>query len=125
MPEIADSTLDHQDKQPEFPKLPEKWVSSQPSLLTALDEAAQSASSDSTRAVSGPTIFYTTAGSSYTQNFSTLPDAGGTATITTGTGSPVQGPYDLSSSTGGAFGASGLTGWYFSRLLSHQAVKCV
>ena len=73
--------------------------------------------------VSGPTIFYTTAGSSYTQNFSTLPDAGGTATITTGTGSPVQGPYDLSSSTGGAFGASGLSGWYGANIATTIAAE--
>jgi hypothetical protein len=57
------------------------------------------------------TISYTSIGSIYAQNFSTLADPGVAATIVTGTGSPVQGPYDLSSSTGGSFGASGLSGW--------------
>ncbi len=68
-------------------------------------------------------IGYSTAGSNYTQNFSTLPDAGGTATIATGTGSPVQGPYDLTSSTTGAFGASGLSGWYAANIASTPAAE--
>ncbi len=66
--------------------------------------------------VTAVTIGYSTAGSNYTQNFSTLPDAGQVATPVTGTGSPVQGPYDLTSSSTGAFGAGGLTGWYGANL---------
>jgi hypothetical protein len=52
-----------------------------------------------------PTINFS--GSSYTQNFGTLPTT--TAGVTTGTDA---GPDDLTTTATGAFGASGLTGWY-------------
>ncbi len=62
------------------------------------------------------TISYSTAGSSYTQNFSTLPDAGGTATIVTN--SAGIGPYDLIAASPIGYGAAGLTGWYSANIAS-------
>jgi len=62
-----------------------------------------------------PTIAYiSTSGASYSQNFSTLPDNGGAATLVNGTGS--QGPYDLTLASPNGFVASGtdtgIAGWY-------------
>ena len=63
------------------------------------------------------TISYTTVASVYTQNFSTLPNAGGTATIAAAASTP--GPFDLTQTTPtGNYGASGLNGWYGGDILS-------
>jgi hypothetical protein len=58
-----------------------------------------------------PTISYATAGNSATQDFSGLPITA--QAVTSSTGSPGQGPYDLTGTFPNGFGASdGLGGWY-------------
>lgn len=49
IPQGVEYAVQNQDKQPEFPKLADKLIPCQPSLLESLDEAAQTASSDGTR----------------------------------------------------------------------------
>jgi hypothetical protein len=66
------------------------------------------------------TISYDTVGDTYSQNFSTLPLNGNpvpSTAVVTGTGTPARGPYNLASSSTGAFGASGLDGWYADNLI--------
>ncbi len=64
-----------------------------------------------------PTIAYATVGSSTTQNFSALPTTAQVATVSTG--SPGQGPYDLTGTFPNGFGAGdGLAGWYSENIAS-------
>ncbi len=63
-----------------------------------------------------PTVLYGTQNTSYNQTFTTLPTTD--VTPVSGTGIPVGGPYDLTTTSPNGFGASALTGWYGGNLTS-------